>query len=121
MQRHEELDGKRVMITGWLVECQPLSCALLNNLDGLDDDDFHYISLGESLEFDRSVARFEGRPHLVEVEGIIRRTCFSHQNDVGIDLGGDIIVCTDRADQLRNPRLLRVLDRAPELENGKSQ
>jgi hypothetical protein len=106
--RHEKLDGKRVRVTGWLRDCWYLSCHITAERGQKGPD----LSLGASTLFDRAVGPFRKQEIEIEVEGIVGRPCFDHSNDPGRD-PNLIEVCTDRADQLRRPRLLRVIQTFP--------
>jgi hypothetical protein len=102
--RHEKLDGHRVRVHGWLNSCQRLGCIIYESPGGNGAT----LSLGSSPYFDRRVASFAKFDSEIILEGIVDRHCFDHSSDPGHD-PNDILVCTDRADQIRNPRLVRVV------------
>jgi hypothetical protein len=92
--RHEKLDGHRVRV----------GCIIYESPGGNGAT----LSLGSSPYFDRRVASFAKFDSEIILEGIVDRHCFDHSSDPGHD-PNDILVCTDRADQIRNPRLVRVV------------
>ncbi|MFM5894773.1 MAG: hypothetical protein ACKOQM_10145 [Novosphingobium sp.] len=108
VEQHEALSGKRVRSKGWLQTCYNLGCILYEKPGKLGQS----INIGSSRSFDRKVAAYRGRELLVEVEGVIDPTCFDHSKDAGNE-GEMITVCMDRASELKNPKLLRVLQIGP--------
>ena len=106
--RHEALNGKRIIVTGWLTSCKRYDCSISLKPDGQTVE----LRIGGSRDFDRSVAAFAGKAIQIEVEGTVDRACFDHRKDPGHD--PDLIeVCTDRANQLSNPRLVRIIEQSP--------
>ena len=105
MQHHEVLNGKRVQVRGWIAVCQKLGCLLQ-----VSPDRSEWISIGTSPSFDRAVRRYQPDAIEVVVEGIVHRECFDHSKDADRDLM-DGEICVDRADELAQPQLMRVISR----------
>ena len=100
--RYRLLDDAPVRVRGWLGECRRLSCQLY---EGADYQGAR-LSLGASDTFDRRAARLASR--WVMVEGRVNAFCLDTDphplpNDEVLVTG-----CTDRADDLRNPRIVAV-------------
>jgi hypothetical protein len=102
--RHEALDGKIVRVRGWLIHrCQRLDCALSARRDDREPS----LSLGGSTSFDSALRDARAEGHEILVEGRVNRTCFDHSKDPGND-SRELVLCTDRADELANPRLISI-------------
>ena len=102
--QHEALDGKVVRVRGWLLKrCQKLDCALSARRDDREPS----ISLGGSTSFDLALQDSRAEGHEILVEGRVNRICFDHSKDPG-NGPGDLIFCTDRADELVDPRLITI-------------
>lgn len=104
--RHNELEGHRLRVVGWLRGCQFLSCGITSDPGGKGK----WLSLGASKTFDRDVAPYNDSDILIEVEGTVGG-CFIDETENG----QEIEVCTDRADNIKHPRLVQILKVAPEV------
>jgi hypothetical protein len=93
LARHPELDGQRVRVRGWLSLCQSLSCWMTTTPD---KNARPFLSIGSSSSFDRAVAKWVGRE--VVIDATLNDECLRPD-----------IICTDRADVLSDPVLVRVL------------
>ena len=58
--------------------------------------------------FDRDLQARSAIGSEIVVEGRVQRDCFDHQQDAG-DTAKDVIICSDRAPELANPRLIEVI------------
>lgn len=102
---HEALDGKTVRVRGWLyAACYRFGCAIRARNERLAVQ----LSIGESSTFDRALEAANAVGKEIVVEGRVDRTCFDHSKDPGTTVK-DIVICTDRAPQLADPRLIDVL------------
>jgi hypothetical protein len=109
ISQHEALDGQIVRVRGWLNEqCYYLSCGLSSSDNG---DGGLGLSLGESRRFDIALKKSKALGHEIIVEGRVHRLCFDHSKDPDVS-DGEIVVCTDRANQLSAPRLIKVIPRS---------
>jgi hypothetical protein len=104
IERHEALDGKVVRVSGWLhSRCYRFGCSITNTRDGKGA----YLSLGGSGSFDLAVQKAGAQGRKILVEGRVNHTCFDHSKDPGND-PRELTICTDRADELADPRLISV-------------
>jgi hypothetical protein len=107
--QHEALDGKVVRVRGWLLHrCQKLDCAL----SARRGDRQPSLSLGSSANFDLALQDSRAEGHEILVEGRVNRTCFDHSKDPDND-SRELTFCTDRADELADPRLISVYSSSP--------
>jgi hypothetical protein len=106
---HEALDGQTVQVRGWISVCHVLSCGLAAKPDGRGT----FVSLGQSPDFDRD-PQFQDRTSIKEVivEAVVSRRCFAHGGEAGVMIPPPP-PCMDRSDQLRSPKLLRVVRKLP--------
>jgi len=92
-RQSEALNGKVIRVTGVVRDCQRLSCALLSPTDAR-----HFLSIGNSDAFDRSIRRVLGRE--IVIEATLNNRCV-------VDFDHDVIpICGDRSDSLANPVLI---------------
>jgi hypothetical protein len=107
--RHEELDGQKLRVRGWIGECGRLSCTL----SAVPADAAQTVSLGLSPDFDND-PRFQDRSTIREVvaEATLARQCFNHAGEPRSPVPPPP-PCTDRPDQLRSPKLLRIIRTLP--------
>jgi hypothetical protein len=114
IERHDELDGRRILVRGWLSYCLPLNCVLYASND-LDSDT---LSIGSSRSFDKVAKRLSGKK--IEILAKLDADCSYHvadrpddkasPNEDGVSEDGHYhSICLDRADVLSKPRLVRVL------------
>ncbi len=90
------LKGQRIVVVGYLADCQPLGCSLS---DGRFRNSEYSLGLGHGPDFDRQVNKYAGRR--VAVEADYTADC------VDEDPTDDILyVCTDRATSLENPTVI---------------
>ena len=101
-ERHHELDGQKIIARGWLQYCEPLGCRITDSRSDRDPG----LSIGSSASFDREVTGLIGRQ--VIVAGELDATCL-HISVHGPNPDGSMVVCTDRASEIENPRLLKVI------------
>ena len=104
--QHEALDDKRVRLVGWVKKCWGYNCQITE----FPNQDGRSILIGASRDFDEATARFDGYEIQIELEATVRKTCFDHSKDPGGD-PLEIVICTDRANQLSNPVIVRVLQK----------
>ena len=98
--RHHELDGRTIEVRGWLSNCQRLSCRLMARTDGTGTA---YLSIGGSRAFD---ARVRGRAgQRITIRARLDARCMHARADSQRD-EPEIVICTDRASELRNPVLV---------------
>ena len=94
-RRQVDLVGRRVQLRGWLVrECVHLECALYARRSR---DAVARVSIGAAPAFDDAVRAAVGRE--IVVEATVTSHCWPSSG----------FRCTDRGDQLADPRLLRIL------------
>ncbi len=101
-KQHGSLDGQVVRVSGVVNKCAGFSCALREN----PSPTARTLSLGSSDTFDRAIQSRLGRP--VVVEGTLDARCLHARADrhSGDHDPSKVYICTDRAPELRNPRLV---------------
>lgn len=105
---HRALVGRKILIMGWQTECQHLSCAICDQPpkilhDGAEEWVGNCLSIATSQSFDRAVYRRRAVHRQVLIEAEVGG-CFADINE-----DDEIVICTDRASQLRRPRLVKIL------------
>jgi hypothetical protein len=108
--RHEALDGNVVQVRGWIGRCYRFGCIL----SGSTDKGANWLSLGGSASFDADLERRKAEGHEVIVEGRVKSDCFQHPKGDPRHDPNNLVICTDRADQLADPRLIEVLGNSRE-------
>jgi len=98
--RHHELDGRTIEVRGWLTYCHPRSC-ILSSQQG-DAGDSH-LSIASSSRFDRRATRMIGLR--ITVRATLNDNCLHGRGSSRAE-EPVIVVCTDRASELRNPSLV---------------
>lgn len=93
------LNGKKVVVHGWLDRCERLSCALFPTLAAARQRDYSgpRLSLAGTHVVDDRAAELAHRE--IVIEGVISDRCHQAAN-------GEIVVCTDRAPDLTPIRIL---------------
>ena len=101
-QRHVELDGKVVRVTGVVTRCQRLGCSLRESTQ----PNARSLGIGTSADFDREVQPLLGGP--IVVEGRLDADCLHVAADRAYGEHGrtDIQICSDRASMLKEPVLV---------------
>jgi hypothetical protein len=104
--RHEQLDGQRVRVSGWLLDkCYRFGCSIRASREA----DSPTLRIGESADFDEALISKGAQGHRILIEGRVKHDCFDHpKGDPRYD-PKFITVCTDRGDQLADPKLITVL------------
>jgi hypothetical protein len=95
--RHRELNGRQVIVRGWLDRCRTLSCGLFASrkaavIHRYGDD---MLSIGWSKAFDREL--LNRGPVEILLRARVNDTCMRPE-----------IICLDRADELQPIKILRV-------------
>ncbi len=98
-------NGQIVDVRGWLDVCEPLSCHLFASRRESEErkPGNHWLSIASTREFDR-LAVGKG-PAEVVIRAKVDGTCRLPRND------GYMIVCTDRAPELR-PISIKFVDKS---------
>jgi len=99
VQNAHVLDGRVIVVSGWLEQCQPLSCGLYASAAEVRKDSPYYLSIGSSRWFD-AFARRAG-PTNVVLRVRVHDRCIS---DPSIQV---IAACADRAGSLEPLALVR--------------
>jgi len=101
-KQHIKLDGQVIRVSGVVLRCQQLGCSLREN----PSPSARTLGLGSSPEFDRAIQSRLGLP--IVVEGRLKADCLHSRADrlTGNHGRTDIVICTDRAAELVNPRLV---------------
>lgn len=94
--RHHALEGRTIEVRGWLSPCLRLSCRLMARPD---DRETPYLSIGGSIAFDRRIAGRAGQR--ITIRARLDANCLHARADR--EAGGEVVICTDRAGELRNP------------------
>lgn len=98
--RHHQLDGRTIEVRGWLSNCQRLSYRLMAGIGGAGTP---YLSIGGSRSFD---ARIHGRAgQRITIRARLDARCMHARADSSRE-GDEVVICTDRASELRNPVLV---------------
>jgi hypothetical protein len=93
------LDGKEVVVTGWLEQCQRLSCGIFASAEEVEKDFPYYLSIGRSSWFDAFAQ--QSAPRRITFRARLRDTCIS--NPATQSIAG----CADRAGTLEPLALVR--------------
>ena len=102
VEQYEQLDGKIVRVVGVVYGCQMLGCSLL---DAGHPRDYSF-GLGTAPGFDEQM-RLHLRKRII-VEGRLDATCL-HTGETKLPNGQiGVIICTDRASVLKDPKLIEV-------------
>jgi len=101
-KNHVALDGKIIRVSGVVTHCELLGCSLLENVG----PDSKSLSIGGSDKFDSAIQSRLGMP--VVIEGRLDATCLHGMADRKFGQHGvkDVIICTDRASMLEDPRIV---------------
>ena len=101
------LDGKTVVVHGWLDRCEKLSCGLFPSLAAARACDYGgvMLSVAASPVVDGRAAELALRE--VQIEGVLSDRCRAPTAD------GTITVCSDRAPDFTPTRLVKIGSRAP--------
>jgi hypothetical protein len=101
-KQHVALDGQVIRVSGVVKRCETLGCSLMEN----PGPGARSLSLGDSPQFDKDIQSRLGLP--VVVEGRLDATCLHSRADRVFGAHGqkDVVVCLDRAPELREPRLV---------------
>jgi hypothetical protein len=101
-KQHDALDGQVVRVSGVVTRCAVLSCSLREN----PSPSARGLGIGPSQRFDADIQSRLGQP--VVIEGVFDAACLHARADraSGNRQARDIVVCTDRAPELRDPRLV---------------
>ena len=99
--RHHELDGKLIRVEGVIEQCYRLGGPLKESLG----PEAKHLNVGTSESFDVAVQQFVGKR--IVVAGRLRTDCMhvSADEDRG-ERDGSVIICTDRASMIMNPRIV---------------
>ena len=98
-QNAAALDGREVVVAGWLEQCLPLSCGLYGSAKEVRKPLPYYLSIGASGWFD-AFARRAGRRWVVLRVRV-------HDRCVSDPAAGTITGCADRAETLEPLALAR--------------
>jgi hypothetical protein len=100
-KQHVALDGQVIRVSGVVVKCQLLGCALRENPSA----NARSLGLGSSDAFDRAIQSRLGLP--VVVEGRLDATCLHGRADrLAGAHGATEYVCLDRSAELAHPRIV---------------
>ena len=87
IENHEDLNGKLVTVSGWLGECQRLSCPLYDSREEAQKANPYFLSIGGDYWFD-FLTRGKS-PSQITLRGRVNSRCID-----------EITLCTDRSDDL---------------------
>ena len=82
------LDGKEVLVSGWMANCHPLSCGLFQSRRETGRSFPYYLSIGPSDWFDAFANHGPARQVVLRVR--VNAKCISNPGT------GEIAVCADR-------------------------
>lgn len=99
VENAEVLDGKEVVVSGWLEKCQHLSCGIFDSANEVDKDFSYYLSIGPSPWFDSFAQR--AAPGPIVLRARIHDRCISNPATQ------IIAVCADRPSTLVPLALVR--------------
>jgi hypothetical protein len=99
VERAEALDGREIVVAGWLDQCHRFSCGLYASAKEVEKDLPYYLSIGPSPWFD-SYAR-SAAPTRIVLRARLNDRCISDPAT------GIIAVCGDRARTLEPLALVR--------------
>ena len=101
--RHQQLDGQIIRVSGIVYRCHRLDCQLAEAPGRRAKS----LGIGSSPTFDRAIQPYLG--HRIIVEARLKARCLHISADRPSDRhGDDIVVCTDRADELADPKIVAV-------------
>ncbi len=102
-RQHGALDGQVIRVSGVVLKCERLSCSLRSDLG----PDSRGLSLGSSDSFDRAIQSRLGQPVVIEAR-LNARCLHARADHKSVEHGspGIIVVCSDRANELVDPRLV---------------
>jgi hypothetical protein len=93
MESAEAFDGQEVLVSGWVEECQPLSCILYaSRREGRRDWPRYWLSIGSSTWFDAFARR--NAPGPVTLRARFSARCVTDPRS------GVIALCADRVNSL---------------------
>ncbi len=93
MENAEALDGQEIIISGWIEDCQPLSCSLWASSREPRGGGLHYqLSIASSRWFDAFARR--KAPTYVTLRARLNAECVTDP------ASGTIALCADRAESL---------------------
>jgi hypothetical protein len=99
IENAELLDGREVIVAGWLQACQRLSCPLFNSPEeAKGQSPAYHLSVGGNGWFDHDARRYA--PSYVILKARVDARCI---NDPSQDV---IALCTDRPSSLRPVRII---------------
>ena len=103
VERHHELDGQTIRVSGYVPYCKLLDCAIHAKRNSHSKP---YLRLGSSEAFDAQVQSWLGKR--IVVEGRLEAKCIHLRADPPAPLSSDdeLIVCFDRANELRDPKIV---------------
>ena len=100
-EHHHELDGRTIEVRGWLQYCESLGCRIADSREDRDPG----LSIASSVPFDRAVYGLIGREILIS--GRLNSDCL-HTFVDSPKVDRSQIICTDRANMIEKPRLIKV-------------
>ena len=86
------LDGQEVVVTGWIEDCERLSCPLYASSEEVGKDSPYLLSIGPSRWFDDFARR--NAPMRVNLRARVHARCITNPAT------GNIAVCADRSGTL---------------------
>ena len=101
-QRHHELDGRIVRVSGVVTRCYRYGCNLLASMS----ENAKWIGMGGTAEFDQTIQPLLGKQ--IVVEGRLDARCLHASADEKYPANLDVVVCSDRASVLTDPKLVGV-------------
>ncbi|MGD9713054.1 MAG: hypothetical protein AB7V46_13425 [Thermomicrobiales bacterium] len=100
MENNERLDGREIVVSGWVEECRPLSCPLYaSRREAHRNGPRYWLSIGSSSGFD-AFAR-DHAPGRVTLRARFRADCVNDPS------GEAIAVCADRVNSLSPVAIVR--------------
>ena len=95
----QSLDGREIIVEGWLDQCQRLSCPLFASSEDTRSDDPYFLSIGSAPWFDIEM-------RVATPTWIVLRARF-HDLCVNDPASGNYAVCSDRPETLEPLALIR--------------
>ena len=92
-------DGKEIVVTGWLEQCQRLSCGIFASAEEVEKDFPYYLSIGRSSWFD-AFAQYAA-PRRITLRARLHDRCISNPATQ------IIAACADRGGTLEPLALVR--------------
>lgn len=99
VENAHDLDGRVIVLSGWLQHSQPLSCGIFASAEEVEKDFPYYLSIASSRRFDRSAEGAAPRPIVLRAR--LWNRCISNP---ATEL---IAACGDRAGTLQPLNLVR--------------